>query len=1019
MPGDAQGVPVPHGVFGGLVTDIAPPLTVEGLSPDCQDIVFLPQEVRQREGLARLFAAAFNNNPVYQKTYVQPNEDPLNLFITVANGANLIYQENVNSSAGVRTQIGSIPSTGIITAQSATAFGREYIAASDGRHGVHVPLQYDGTHLDRVSQDGPGSAVTAADYAPAYVIDVPGTPGLQMAVTAHPIGNITQVGVVASFTAAFLFTADIPQIGEQIQVAGSSVAAYDGVWTVSNVVAAGGLNWTISYVMGVSGLAAGLGATMDTTVVIVKTTTATTFAVDGTAIIAGASVAAYDGAWLVRNITTPTNFRVLTTQFTLANGGNGTVGIGGSISSGLHRVVVMNLTRQGYITKPSPAASWTATGSQQVLVDNIPIGPANVVARILAFTGAGGANYFYIPVNFILPGTTTPVQSTVILDNTTTSASFSFADNTLFAATSIDVSGRNYFAQVVLGEVLGFFPYASRLMAWGERNKVQRFLNMGFDGGYVGALTAPSGWTVNTVGGTLGAGGAWTDGFRWVMTLIGGGEGSLSQTAYQNELGLAIIDPLTSYTARIWAQKNNAFATGNLLVKLEAASTGFVSTATIPLSSISTNGGFVQANLSLATPAVIPSDLLLTIDTSAIASGPVTLSIDEAQLLFTENPYRDALFRVSYFNAPEQFDGVTGVLGSTSDFTPIRNCFQLRNTMYFNTELGKSSTTDNGTGEPSTWIVPGVTRSVGSISVHGSDPGRIGDGDSAEQWQFTIAPEGVYVFSGGDDMKVSQEIARPTANGFPGWESINTAAWASAWINNDTENRRCYIGVPTGTATAPNVVFVLDYRNLDSAYAIANSPPYRNFGGQVIAQEIARRWTRWSLSLNCCEELARPGGDYTICFGSGNGVTPGSTFTSGNAYQLDEAKLTDDDFGQITPYRFTHFFPSPQTRLQARLGAHRVMASYFTMLISGVGLTQVTPVVNTLANAFPDLAQYPLNPDQNFDYEWDIDVTGERIAFKVGSVPAVGQTDNAFSLQDLTVTLKKDPWSPIRGTMLS
>lgn len=1016
MPGDAQGVPVPHGVFGGLVTDITPPLTVEGLSPDCQDIVFVTGQVKQREALARLFASAFNNNPVYQKTFVQPNEDPLNLFITVANGANLIYQEDVTASPGVRTQIGSIPSENINTAQSVTAFGREYIACSDGRHGAHVPLQYDGTNFDRVSQDGPGAAVSVSDYSPAYVIAAAGVPGLQMAVTAHPIGNITQVGVVASFTTAFLFGIDVPQVGDQIRVNGSGVAAYNGVWTVSNVVFGGGLNWTISYVMGVSGLGPGVGANIDTTVVIVTTTTANTFAIGTNAIIAGAGVAGYDGVWPVRSISSATVFRVTTNQFALANSGGGTAALGGSVAAGLHHAVVMFLTRQGYITKPSPAASWTTSGNAQVFVDNLPIGPANVVARIVAFTGAGGANYFYIPINFTLPGTTTPVSSTVVLDNTSTSAVFDFADNTLFAAIAIDVQGRNYFAQVVLAEVIGFFSYASRLMAWGERNKVQRFLNMGFDGGYVTALTAPVGWTVNTAGGTLGAGGAWADGFRWVQTLIGGGEGSISQSAYQDENGLAIIDPLTRYTGRIWAQKN-ASANGNLQMTLSAASTGFSATASIPLSSISTNGGFVEADFSAATPAVIPSDLLLTIETGAVTGGPITLSLDEAQLIFAENPYRDALFRVSYFNAPEQFDGVTGVLGSTADFTPIRNCFQLRNTMYYNTELGKSSTSDNGTGEPSTWLVPTVTRSVGSFSVHGSDSGRVGDGDSAEQWQFTIAPEGLYVFAGGEDMKVSQEIARPTQNGFPGWESINQAAIALAWIKNDTINRRCYIGVPTGTATAPNVVFVLDYRGLDSAYTIANSPPYRNFGNRLVAQEIARKWTRWSLELNCSEIMARAGGAYEICFGSGNGIEPGTTFTPGHAYHLDATKMTDDDYGQITPYRTTHYFPTADTRAQARLGAHRVMASYFTMLISGVGLTQITPLVNTLQNAYPDLPQYPLDPNQNFDFEWDMDVTGERIAFKVGSVPNVGQTDNAFSLQDLTVTLKKDPWSPIRGTM--
>ena len=42
-------------------------------------------------------------------------------------------------------------------AKSATLFGREYIAISDGNFGMDMPRQYDGTNFDRVSQVGPGA----------------------------------------------------------------------------------------------------------------------------------------------------------------------------------------------------------------------------------------------------------------------------------------------------------------------------------------------------------------------------------------------------------------------------------------------------------------------------------------------------------------------------------------------------------------------------------------------------------------------------------------------------------------------------------------------------------------------------------------------------------------------------------------------------------------------------------------------------------------------------------------------
>jgi len=46
---------------------------------------------------------------------------------------------------------------------SATQFGREYMAFSDGLMGQDLPRQYDDTHLDRVSQIGSAEGPVVAD----------------------------------------------------------------------------------------------------------------------------------------------------------------------------------------------------------------------------------------------------------------------------------------------------------------------------------------------------------------------------------------------------------------------------------------------------------------------------------------------------------------------------------------------------------------------------------------------------------------------------------------------------------------------------------------------------------------------------------------------------------------------------------------------------------------------------------------------------------------------------------------
>ena len=153
------------------------------------------------------------------------------------------------------------------------------------------------------------------------------------------------------------------------------------------------------------------------------------------------------------------------------------------VAPGQRQGVVFFQRHSGNQTAPSPVATFTIPANTNAIsVTNLPIGPSDVVARCVAFTGANGGNFFYLPVapqvNGVVAGT-----STVVSDNVTTSATFNFSDASLLDGTAIDIPGNDLFNQVVLGGVLAMFPYAGRLFTWGERNKVQEFLNMGFEGG--------------------------------------------------------------------------------------------------------------------------------------------------------------------------------------------------------------------------------------------------------------------------------------------------------------------------------------------------------------------------------------------------------------------------------------------------------------------------------------------------------------------------------------------------------
>ena len=91
-------------------------------------------------------------------------------------------------------------------------------------------------------------------------------------------------------------------------------------------------------------------------------------------------------------------------------------------------------------------------------VTNIPIGPANVVQRLLAFTAAGGANFYHVPATM------------VINDNTTTSLEVDFSETILLSGASMDY----LFDLIELPEQLGVMDYARAAFLVGRaRQNVQ------------------------------------------------------------------------------------------------------------------------------------------------------------------------------------------------------------------------------------------------------------------------------------------------------------------------------------------------------------------------------------------------------------------------------------------------------------------------------------------------------------------------------------------------------------------
>lgn len=1017
-------------LFGGTDTELSPSDIPEGLSPDNQDLIFLPGDTSSRPCLHKLFNVPFPGgvSVVYEKSYVQPNGDPLTLILT-SDGK--LWVEDVANSPGVATQIPAIVPPGLY-AQSISAFGREYIAVSDLLHGQGVPLQYDGTHLDRVTQDGPGAPPVVADEVVSVaIVAAPG--GLDVVTASPTVASISETGftVTVILTAASAYDT---RVGDGITVAGVG-AGYNGTFPVAAISPD---KKTIQYLVSVSGLAPlGAAGTVTNGQIEVFTSAAANFTAGQAVKIAGAGVAGYNATYNVRTVVGPSSYRLPATaaQLGLAASGNGTISAIGNVAIGTHQVVQMFLTRNGYLTKPSPVSNWTATGGLRAVVGNLAIGPANVVARVLGFTGVGGDNFFSILANITLPNPTGPpiqIFATVIPDNTSTSAVVDFSDNALFAATPIDVIGNDLFDQVVLGPVLGFFAYGSRLTAWGDYNKIENFLNMGFCGGsFAGILTAPLGWDASlNSGGILFNGEVWAGGQCWRITGDGtaNNKGQISQTAYLDTFGDAILQPNTQYAMRCWARVDAAGLAGNFVVTLSSVALGLTLTATVPLNSLSTSGGFIPlTNFNAVTPATIPSDFLLTIFENGMNAG-AKLTIGELEIIPLENPFRDTLSRWSYVLNPEAFAQTTGNLGAADDDSPIRNFSLQLNVGELHTAEATHEFLDNGfePGDGSApWPVNALTHSVGCVSLRGCDPGKFGTGDASEDWDLIASKNGLYLHRGTEFFKVSQEMSRTlaTAPTAVSWDDIEWAFEHTLWIKNDLNKRRAFIGAPVNGASAPNVIFVFDYRELDTASQIASAAPLHiTLAGKIKSSDLARKWTRWNISANCGEILVRPGNDRDMFLGGGSGSTPGSGIAFGNIYSLDPAKLTDDDYGQIFPYYVTYGFVDRDTELERQLGSGRKLYKHMSAFVTGVGLVRITPLVNSLVNPLPSLSPRLLTTDTDLgtalptDLEWITGVRGQRVFWKISIDPLPGTTDVQMKLQNLVVQMLKDPVAAFRSS---
>jgi hypothetical protein len=858
----------------------------------------------------------------------------------------------------------------------------------DGIFGITVATSTSFTYAQQGTLNATSGGGTATDNSATS-----GGGGPQGLIRA---GNI----VTATTSAAHGF-----QAGWTVQVSGvpnvnlggsiTSIQRSGSVATVVTASAHGLVPNSTVVITGVTG-----DTTFNGTFTVAEVPSATSFTYaqtlgDSTGTVSGTSYAQdiFNGTFTILTVPSSTTFTYEDVGPNDAAGG-GTATIQGNVSPGQHQVAVSFVTRQGYVTRPSPPVTFSAGGTKLVSLSNVPVGPANVVGRIVMFTAAitppaTTSSFFYLP------------SKMEIKDNTTTSLVVDFSDDALIAGQSAD----SLFDKVTLGQCAGTINYAERMLWWGERKAQSNWLNLRFDGGWDPNVAAlPLGWAFDA---TYGIGGqressavAWGDAYK----IIGDGataiRGKRTQPAYVDYNNVPLIEAGTSYSVRamVWGA---SLTQGTLHINLTSASGGFTTTG-LAISPSQVNASFQEFAAEIISDSQItgqvPSDLTLQLYVDGTATNGGYFIIDEIEIYPTATPTNPSVLRASDIADPESFDGVTGFLQvSPQDGQRIVACFTIREFLYVLKQRSMYVIQDDPSSEPSGWSVKEVSNRVGAAGINAVASGA----ESA----IIVNRDGAYYFDGSlVPGKLTQEISPPTSSPTPpfSWESINWGAGETVWALLDMREKRALIGVPYAAATSPTKVLLFDFRTADQE-SPASLPPYHvsSFSGKLFAIAKGRKWAPWAITANSGALVERADGTAHTLLGNGAG--------NGKIYDLLDSQLSDDGTA-INSYYLTYFVPSVMLEQQMHLASHVKLFTYLTLYVEGSGTLSMIAYGPGQIRSYT-LPTFALSSPPGLDQAYPINIGEERTAFKFGTNAA----GSWFRMNRLIASVKQHPTIPLRG----
>lgn len=491
------------------------------------------------------------------------------------------------------------------------------------------------------------------------------------------------------------------------------------------------------------------------------------------------------------------------------------------------------------------------------------------------------------------------------------------------------------------------------------------------------------------------------------------------QPAYQDYLGVAIIQPNTPYSVRVKARSLDANAQV-LTIQLPTYASGAFGPTIYGSATFTFNQGLYEIQTAPLIQgnglATVPSALQISLGVSALAIG-AGIEVDRIEIFPTNHPVDTTTIWTSYVDAFESIDINTGSLGvGAENPQAATGAYEILEQLYIEKTRSLQVTQDSPNYEPNNWQVRQASDRAGACGPNAFDEG--------EEFTITANRNGVYYFDGGRPMPILREL-QSTAAGLNLWEYINWTYGDTIWIRNDLNNRRLLIGIPMNTPnpwlpnaptvapTSPNIILMCNYSGCPTGVELEEgSEVHVTMFGDLKALDMRRKWSLWQIKCPVAEFVPRQdmlSDPLYLC----NGIE------SGKIYQLVNGAASGgqntDDGAAINWSYTTYGIVKAKQGQQIGLGALRKVWYYLAATMEGVGQVAGKLYSNSLGalpqNTFTIPLPFTLASPQQNDQERVIEFGGQRMFIEFSSVGTGGYAE----IGPVTVDGEVDKVSPHRG----